>query len=232
MAVVVPILVLAGILSSGFETPDQLAAKRGAMVRVQIEGRGIENRDVLRVMRATPRHLFVPPDEVARAYEDRPLAIGFGATISQPYVVALMTELLGPQPAHKVLEVGTGSGYQAAILSQLVSHVYTVELMAELAARSRATLSRLGYRNVTVKQGDGYLGWPEQAPFDRVIVTAAPTDIPPRLVDQLARGGRIVAPVGPEHRQELIVIDKLKSGELKRTSAGAVAFVPMRKSRE
>jgi protein-L-isoaspartate(D-aspartate) O-methyltransferase len=183
---------------------------------------------VLRVMRATPRHQFVPADVRALAYADRPVPIGHAATISQPYIVARMTELLGAARHHKVLEIGTGSGYQAAVLAQLVRHVWSIELVPELARNAAETLRRLGYDNVTVRAGDGYKGWPEEAPFDRIIVTAAPPEMPPALVEQLARGGRLVAPVGRGWDQELIVLEKGTDGRLRRSSEGGVIFVPMR----
>ena len=207
---------------------DPVALQRERMVSEQIESRGIRSPDVLRVMRATPRHLFVLTDVRSMAYEDHPLPIGYGATISQPYVVALMTELLAPAKKHRVLEIGTGSGYQAAILGQLAAKVYTIEIVPELARTAARTLRELGYSNVTVRQGDGYKGWPEQAPFDRIIVTAAPPEVPATLIAQLSRGGRLVAPVGSTWDQELILIEKTADGTIRRTSAGAVSFVPMK----
>jgi protein-L-isoaspartate(D-aspartate) O-methyltransferase len=187
---------------------DPFTTARERMVREQIESRGIRNPDVLRAMCAIPRHLFVPNALRSEAYGDYPLPIGFGATISQPYIVALMTQLLSPGKHQRVLEIGTGSGYQAALLAQLVSQVYTVEIVPELAEGARITLSALGYSNVAVRLGDGYGGWPEQAPFDRIVVTAAPPDIPPALIAQLAPGGRLVAPVGPNWFQEVVVRQK------------------------
>ena len=207
---------------------DPFALQRERMVADQIASRGIRNPDVLRVMRATPRHLFVPPEVRSAAYEDHPLPIGYGATISQPYIVALMTELLAPDRKHRVLEIGTGSGYQAAILGQLAGEVYTMEIVPELAQSAARTLRELGYTNITVRQGDGYKGWPEQAPFDGIMLTAAPPEIPAALIGQLARGGRMVAPVGSTWNQELIVIEKKPDGTIVRRSAGAVTFVPMR----
>jgi len=207
---------------------DQMAAQRDRMVSVHLEQRGIRDPAVLRAMRRTPRHLFVPEASRQRAYEDNPLPIGHGATISQPYIVALMTELLQAGPRHKVLEIGTGSGYQAAVLAQLAAHVYSIELVPELARLASGTLQLLGYANVTVRQGDGYQGWPQQAPFDRIILTAAPPQIPTRLIEQLARGGRLVAPVGGASDQELILLEKLADGATRTTQAGAVIFVPMR----
>jgi protein-L-isoaspartate(D-aspartate) O-methyltransferase len=199
------------------------------MVRKQMQDRGISDPDVLQAMRATPRHLFVPRVVRLLAYEDQPLPIGAGATISQPYIVALMTQLLEPRKKHRVLEVGTGSGYQAAVLAQLVSWVYTIEIVPELAKSARETLSRLGFFNVTVLAGDGFKGWPGAAPFDRIILTAAPREIPQPLIDQLARGGRLLAPIGSGWwNQELILVEKKTDGKIQRWSKGAVAFVPMK----
>lgn len=207
---------------------DPFAGARERMVREHIEERGIRNPAVLRAMRSTPRHRFVPEGLRAQAYEDRPLPIGYGATISQPYIVALMTELLEPAAHHRVLEIGTGSGYQAAVLSQLAKHVYTIEIVPELARSARALLGEMGYRNVTVRAGDGYHGWPEEAPFDRIILTAAPPDVPATLLEQLAPGGKLVAPVGVRPwDQQLIVMDKTADGKIRRRSAAGVMFVPM-----
>lgn len=207
---------------------DPFAAERDRMVREQMEARGIRDAGVLRAMRETPRHRFVPPLLRAHACDDTPLPIGHGATISQPFIVALMTELLEPGKQDNVLEIGTGSGYQAAVLAQLARRVYTIEIVPELARQAGALLAELGYSNVTVREGDGYRGWPEQAPFERIILTAAPPEVPQTLIDQLARGGRLVAPVGSAWReQELVVIDKTASGALRRRTASAVQFVPM-----
>jgi len=193
-----------------------------------MESRGIRHPDILRVMRSTPRHLFVPTNVRSTAYEDRPLPIGYGATISQPYIVALMTELLAPAKKQRVLEIGTGSGYQAAILAQLAAEVYTVEISPELARSAAKTLHELGYTNVTVRHGDGYQGWPERAPFDGIVVTAAPPELPEELIAQLSGGGRLVAPIGSMWGQELIVIEKEAAGTTKRRSVCAVSFVPMK----
>jgi protein-L-isoaspartate(D-aspartate) O-methyltransferase len=219
---------MAAVLS--LPAADDFVAVRERMVREQIEARGIRRPEVLRAMRATPRHLFVPEALRAGAYEDRPLPIGHAATISQPYIVALMTELLQPVKTNRVLEIGTGSGYQAAILAQLVDRVYTIELVPELADAARANLQRLGYSNVTVRAGDGYKGWLEEAPFDRVIITAAPPEIPETLVAQLAKSGRLVSPVGTRFNQELVLIERKPDGRLSRSSHGPVVFVPMRPS--
>jgi len=221
--------VLAAVVAAA---QDPYAARRERMVRDQIEARQVRNRDVLKVMRATPRHLFVPEALREDAYADSPLPIGHGQTISQPYIVAAMTELLDPAPHHKVLEIGAGSGYQAAVLSPLVAKVFTIEIVPELARAARARLERLGYRNIVVREGDGYRGWPEEAPFDRVLLTAAPPEVPDALVAQLKPGGRLVAPVGRTFdNQELIVIDKGLDGKLKRRTVFGVRFVPMVKGR-
>ena len=217
-------LPLAGLLV----LTDPYAADRERMVREQIESRGIRGLELLRVLRATPRHLFVPIASRPMAYDDHPVPIGYEATISQPYIVALMTDLLAPRKTDRVLEIGTGSGYQAAVLSQLAQQVYTIEIVPELAKSAQRTLSDLGYRNVTVRQGDGYKGWPEQAPFAGIMVTAAPPEVPQALIDQLANGGRLVAPVGVGWNQELVLIEKDANGRIRRRSAGGVVFVPMR----
>lgn len=200
---------------------------RMKMIQEQIETRGVKNPEVLRAMENTPRHVFVPEPEMDRAYADFALPIGYGATISQPYIVALMTQLLDVKPTHRILEIGTGSGYQAAILSQLAQHVYTMEIVPELAQRASATLEDLGYDNVTVRYGDGYGGWPEEAPFDRIILTAAPEEVPQKLLDQLKPGGKLVAPVGIGD-QNLYVYDKLPDGRIRRTYQIGVRFVPMK----
>jgi protein-L-isoaspartate(D-aspartate) O-methyltransferase len=202
--------------------------RRDRMVSEQIEARGVQNPDVLRAMRSIPRHLFVPEAMQSQAYMDGPLPIGLGQTISQPYIVAVMTELLQPDKSSKVLEIGTGSGYQAAVLSPLVKHLYTIEIVPELAKRSSELLKHLGYRNITVRQGDGYLGWPEEAPFDRIILTAAPGEIPKTLVAQLKPGGILVAPVGGTVLgQDLVVVEKTADGKIRERSVFPVRFVPM-----
>ena len=211
-----------------FSAEDPFSDQRERMVREQIEARGIRNADVLRMMRATPRHLFVPENVREHAYSDRPLPIGLGQTISQPYIVALMTELLAAGKTDRVLEIGTGSGYQAAILAGMVKHVYTIEIVSELAKSARDRLADMGSKNVTVRAGDGYKGWPEEAPFDRIILTAAPPEVPQKLIEQLARGGRLVAPVGGSPAtQELVVLEKTAGGEIHRRAVAPVMFVPM-----
>jgi len=201
-------------------------ALREAMVQQQIEQRGVTNATVLAALRSVPRHEFVPERTRASSYDDHPLPIGFGQTISQPFIVAAMTEALTLKPTDKVLEIGTGSGYQAAILAGLVSNVYSIEIIGELADRAKATLSRLHYTNVIVKTGDGYAGWPEHAPFDAIIVTCAPDTIPKPLTDQLAEGGRIVIPVGGSFGQELVRVTK-RDGTLGQERLMGVMFVPM-----
>ena len=181
---------------------------------------------VLEAMRTVPRERFVPAGQADRAYEDNPLPIGFGQTISQPYIVGYMTEALGVLPEHKVLEVGTGSGYQAAVLGELAREVYTIEIVPELASRAAATLKELEYSNVHVRAGDGYAGWPEEAPFDRIMVTAAPDEIPQPLIDQLAPGGRLVVPVGPQGAtQWMTIVEKTDTGIAERRTI-PVQFVP------
>ena len=211
---------------------DQWAAERARIVREQIESRDVRNPAVLHAMRTVPRHLFMPEGVRDMAYEDHPVPIGHGQTISQPYIVAIMTQLLEPAKEHKVLEIGTGSGYQAAVLAGLVKHVYSIEIVPELAHSASATLAKLGCRNVTVRHGDGYQGWPEEAPFDRIIVTAAPPELPQALLDQLKPGGKLVAPVGSTvWGQDLVVVEKNAQGKITRRSVFPVMFVPMVKGR-
>lgn len=200
--------------------------KANSMVKYQIERRGIKNPVVLKVMRNTPRHLFVPPALSTMAYDDYPLPIGEEQTISQPYIVALMTDLLKLNGDEKILEIGTGSGYQAAILSQLVDTVYTIEIVESLANNAKIRLNNLNYKNVIVKQGDGYKGWPSAAPFDAIIVTAAPKKVPQTLIDQLKVGGHIVIPVGDKW-QELQLITKITKNKIKKKTVIPVRFVPM-----
>jgi|GEM_PF-144494 len=203
---------------------------RQQMVERQIRSRGVTSARVLAAMEQVPRHLFVPAAERGQAYEDHPLPIGGGQTISQPYIVALMTALLGlPAQASaqsRVLEIGTGSGYQAAVLSRVAAQVYSVEIVADLGARARDTLARLGYENVQVRIGDGYRGWPEAAPFDGILLTAAPHAVPPPLIAQLKPGGRMVLPIGG-FDQDLIVLTKQPDGTVKEEKVLPVRFVPM-----
>jgi protein-L-isoaspartate(D-aspartate) O-methyltransferase len=198
---------------------------REKMVETQIKARGVRDPRVLAAMLKVERHLFVPAENQSSAYADQPLPIGEGQTISQPYIVALMTELLELKGEEKVLEVGTGSGYQAAILGELAREVYSIEIVERLASSSKDLLSRLGYKNITVKAGDGYLGWPEVAPFDAIIITCAPDHIPRPLLEQLKDGGSMVVPVGV-YSQELKKITK-RSGKIETTNVIPVVFVPM-----
>jgi protein-L-isoaspartate(D-aspartate) O-methyltransferase len=202
------------------------AVQRQLMVQQQLMTRGIHEERVLAAMAKVPREEFVPPDSRAVSYEDGPLQIGYGQTISQPYIVAFMTEQLRPKPSDRVLEIGTGSGYQAAILAELVSEIYSIEIVEPLAKNAEATLQRLGYKNVHVKIGDGYKGWPEEGPFDAIIVTCAPDKVPQPLVDQLKDGGRMVIPVGDRFAQQLYLLEK-KNGQLKQSATLPVRFVPM-----
>jgi len=194
-----------------------------------LEDRGIRDPDVLRILRTTPRELFVPEEVREFSYEDRPLAIGYGATISQPFIVAFMTQLLKVERSSRVLEIGTGSGYQAAILSQLAQRVYSIEIVPELAEAARERLHRLGYTNVKVRQGDGYEGWPEEAPFDRILLTAAPEELADTLVEQLAPNGRLIAPVGGAKQQKLLLVEKDRAGKIKTRPVTTVLFIPMRR---
>ena len=202
------------------------AAKRARMVETQIVSRGVRDPRVLEAMRKVPRHLFVAPPERAHGYEDHPLPIGGSQTISQPYIVALMTELLALPPKARVLEIGTGSGYQSAVLSEIADEVYSIEILPDLADAAASKLKELGYANVTVRAGDGYRGWPEHAPFDGIIVTAAPEKIPEPLVEQLAPGGRMVIPVGGFF-QELKVFTREPDGTVSEKAIIPVRFVPM-----
>lgn len=199
--------------------------RRQKMVDNQIIARGIADKNVIEAMRRIPRHLFVPKEERERAYSDGPLPIGHSQTISQPYIVAIMTELLGIDSTSKVLEIGTGSGYQAAVLGEIADSVYTIEIVAPLAEKAAEILDSLGYKNIFVRAGDGYQGWPESAPFDAVIVTAAAPKIPQPLIDQLKTGGRLVIPVG-DLSQELYLVTKNEVGIVKQ-SIIPVRFVPM-----
>ena len=220
---------------------DRYAAERGRMV-AEISsmaretgfetGRPAFSDRVMAAMRKVPRHRFVPIAQAASAYDNRPLPIGDGQTISQPYIVALMTELLDPGPGHTVLEVGTGSGYQAAVLAEIVATVYSIEIVDALGRKAAATLSALGYRNVSTRIGDGYHGWKEHAPFDGILVTAAPAQVPQALVDQLKTGGRLVIPVGGRFDvQDLLVIEKKADGSTLTRRTIPVRFVPLTRER-
>ena len=215
---------------------DDFAEQRREMVddlklyaeRVQDEDAVRFSDPVIGAMKSVERHRMVPSSQQRHAYENRPLPIGHGQTISQPYIVALMTELVDPGPGDRVLEVGTGSGYQAAVLAEIVDHVYSIEIIAALASHSGERLDYLGYDNVTSKLGDGYFGWKEHAPFDAIVVTAAASHVPPPLIEQLKPGGRMVIPVGPRFMtQTLLLLEKSASGEVITRQYGAVRFVPL-----
>lgn len=207
-------------------TDDPYLAARERMVQNQIEARGVTDEDVLRAMSITPRHEFVLDQYLKQAYADHPLPIGHGQTISQPYIVALMTEVLSVDPDDRVLEIGTGSGYQAAILSELVESVYTIEIIPELATSAEARLMNIGYQNISIKNADGYFGWVEEAPFDAIIVTAAPDHLPQPLANQLKEGGRLVIPIGPIGAVQTLWLFEKQNGELEATNLGGVQFVP------
>jgi len=213
------------LIYAGKQNETYRIRQRKQMVEKQIRQRGIKDENVLAAMESVPRHLFVPHSLANRAYEDNPLPIGFDQTISQPYVVAYMTETATLTKEDKVLEIGTGSGYQAAVLAEIASEVFSIEILPELATRSRNLLNNLGYLNLTVKSGDGYRGWPEEAPFDAIIVTAAPDHVPPALIEQLAVGGKVVIPVG-RLQQEITIVTKTDDGT-STVQTLPVRFVPM-----
>jgi protein-L-isoaspartate(D-aspartate) O-methyltransferase len=205
---------------------DLYEQQRSAMVERQIEERGVRDPRVLAAMRAVPRHEFIDVARRAYAYDDGPLPIGLGQTISQPYIVAWMTELLGLKPDDHVLEIGTGCGYQTAVLAKVARYVYSIERMADLSAQAALTLSRIGITNVSLRVGDGFDGWPLHAPYPAILCAAAPAEIPEALTRQLAEGGRMVLPVGPSRAQDMVRLTKA-NGRIERESLGAVAFVPM-----
>jgi protein-L-isoaspartate(D-aspartate) O-methyltransferase len=223
-------LILAAIAAGGCgqtaAPPSDFTAERQQMLQQQLRERGIKDERVLAAMAKVPREEFVPPESRGASYADGPLPIGYGQTISQPYIVAFMTEELRLKPSDRVLEIGTGSGYQSAILAKLVAEVYTIEIVEPLAKNAEATLQRLGYKNVQLKMGDGYKGWPEAAPFDAIIVTCAPDRVPQPLTDQLKDNGRMIIPVGERFAQELYLLEK-KNGKLKESAVLPVRFVPM-----
>ncbi len=205
---------------------DIYKARRDQMVKQQIEARGIVDIRVLNALRRVERHLFVPSEFATRAYNDSPLPIGYNQTISQPYIVAYMTEALNLESTDRVLEVGTGSGYQAAVLAEICDTVYTIEIVPELAERARNLLKVLNYDNIRIRTGDGYQGWPEYSPFDAIIVTCSPTHVPEPLVDQLVEGGKMIIPVGEQYNQSLVLLEK-RGGRLNRRNVLPVRFVPM-----
>jgi protein-L-isoaspartate(D-aspartate) O-methyltransferase len=223
---------LLGLLSLSFgacaqqQKPQDYAEQREQMVQAQIAARGVDDARVLEAMREVPRHEFMPPKVRRLAYADRPVPIGEGQTISQPFIVAYMTAALNPEPQDKVLEIGTGSGYQAAVLSRLVDEVYTIEIFPTLGKQAREDLQEQGYENVHVRIGDGFQGWPEQAPFDKIIVTASPEEVPKPLKAQLAEGGRMIIPVGQGLNQNLRLLTK-QDGEIVEQDVMPVRFVPL-----
>ena len=224
MKVLIPIL---SILLFSFSFQDDVyKEKREKMVKEQIERRGVSDQLVLKAMHNVKRHLFVPQERMAEAYDDRPLPIGYGQTISQPYIVAYMTEVIQPKPEFKVLEIGTGSGYQAAVLAEIVKEIYTIEIVTELAAAATLRLKKLGYGKVKVKEADGYYGWKENGPYDAIIVTAAAEFVPPPLIEQLKENGKIIIPIGsPFMTQTLMLIEK-NGKKIKTKNLLPVRFVP------
>ncbi len=205
---------------------DPYRTKREIMVEKQIVARGIKDKKVINALLKVPRHKFVPEEYKHLAYEDGPLPIGYDQTISQPYIVAYMTEVLELNENNKILEIGTGSGYQAAILAEICKEVYTIEIVPELAERAKKIIDELGYKNIFIKIGDGYKGWPEKAPFDAIIVTCSPTNIPKPLVEQLSENGRMIIPVGEWYNQQLLLLRK-KNGKKIKENLLPVRFVPM-----
>jgi protein-L-isoaspartate(D-aspartate) O-methyltransferase len=224
------VLVLMGVLLPGLRPvraeETDMDRQRQQMVDRQLRARGIKDARVLRAMQTVPRHRFVPESLSAMAYADTPLPIGHGQTISQPYIVALMSEVLAVKPGQRILEIGTGSGYQAAILAELEAVVFTIEIVRPLANQAKTNLQTTGYDSVRIRIGDGYLGWPEAAPFDAIIVTCAPEKIPQPLQDQLTEGGRMVIPVGEKNHQQLMLLTKQK-GKIQAQKVVDVRFVPM-----
>jgi len=224
--------VLIPVMNCSADSPQDFTAARHRMVERQIEARGVRDTRVLEAMRKVPRHRFVPESYISMAYADFPLAIGEGQTISQPYIVAFMTEALSLKPEDRVLEIGTGSGYQAAVLAEIVKEVYTIEIIPSLGKKAEKLLKELGYDNVHVKIGDGYKGWPEKAPFDAVIVTCAPEAVPQALIEQLGEGGRMIIPVGKAGAVQELVRGVKVNGELRTQEVLPVRFVPMVKGED
>ena len=221
------IIILIGLFQSEGKQDDKYSQLRNEMVANQIVGRGIRNQTTIKAIQKVPRHLFVPQQSINRAYDDTPLPIGYNQTISQPFIVAYMTEVAKPARWKKVLEIGTGSGYQAAVLAEIVDTVYTIEIIPELAREAASRLLRLGYKNIVIKTGDGYLGWKEHAPFDVIMVTAADDHIPQPLLDQLAEDGRLIMPVGPPSSAQQIILAVKKNGRIERNKLAMVRFVPL-----
>jgi len=221
-----PIVFIIALASIFWFYQDAYKGLRENMVKNQIETRNVYNTATLRAMRTVPRHEFVPDEMRAYAYEDRPLAIGNGQTISQPYIVAFMTSVINPKPEDRILEIGTGSGYQAAVLAEIVSEVYTIEIIPALAEQAARKFQALDYTNIHTRVGDGYHGWPEEAPFDAIIVTAAPDEIPTPLIDQLKEGGKLVIPVGPKYSVQSLQLVTKRKDKTNITNLFPVRFVP------
>lgn len=211
---------------------DAFIKQREEMVLKTIEKRGVKNKAVLTSMKTVKRHLFVPENAISDAYADRPLPIGYGQTISQPYIVAYMTEVISPKPEYKVLEIGTGSGYQAAVLAEIVKEVYTVEIIPELGHAAAARLEKLGYANVHVNVSDGYFGWPEHGPYDAIIVTAAAEFVPPPLLEQLKEGGKIVIPIGSPFMNQMLMLVERKGEKMTTKNLMPVVFVPFTRKQD
>lgn len=211
---------------------DLFKEKRETMVERQIKARGIKDKAVLNAMGSVKRHLFVPPAQAAEAYADHPLPIGQGQTISQPYIVAFMTEVIKPHPQMKVLEIGTGSGYQAAVLAEIVKEVYTIEIVPEHGKAAAERLKKLGYANIQVRVGDGYQGWKEHAPYDAIVVTAGAESVPPPLLEQLKEGGRMVIPVGPQRQTQSLMLIEKRKGRAVTKHLMPVVFVPFTREKE
>jgi protein-L-isoaspartate(D-aspartate) O-methyltransferase len=211
---------------------DPFKKKREELVLQSIEERGVKDKAVLKSMKTVKRHLFVPENNVSRAYDDRPLPIGYGQTISQPFIVAYMTEKIYPKPEYKVLEIGTGSGYQAAVLAEIVKEVYTIEIIPELGNAAAARLKKLGYHNVNVKPGDGYFGWAEHGPYDAIIVTAAAEFVPPPLIEQLKEGGKLVIPISSPFMNQMLMLIEKKGKKITTKSLLPVVFVPFTRKKE
>ena len=220
------ICVLCLLISCNSPAQDDYVAKREHMVRTQIAARGVKDPETLRAMKKVPRHIFVPSHMVRYAYDDTPLSIGMGQTISQPFMVAYMTEVIEPDADSRVLEIGTGSGYQAAILAEIVKDVYTIEIIPELSMTASRRFKELGYTNIHTRVGDGYNGWPEEAPFDAIIVTAAPENIPAPLTEQLKEGGKMIIPIGSPYEVQQLILGIKKKDELKTRYLFPVRFVP------
>ena len=228
---IIPLILLCLILPFAFQE-DPFKKKREEMVLQTIEERGVKDKAVLKSMKTVKRHLFVPEKNISNAYDDRPLPIGYGQTISQPFIVAYMTEAINPKPEYKVLEIGTGSGYQAAVLAEIVKEVFTIEIIPELGNASAARLKKLGYHNVNVKIRDGYYGWPEHGPYDAIIVTAATEFVPPPLIEQLKEGGKIIIPIGSPFMNQMLMLIEKKGRKITTKSLMPVVFVPFTRKKE